>query len=103
MEIPNDLITYSVVGAVGLLLGNTWKLQRISWDLSTHIKEEGVRDADSAKQLSDIKKKLPNGEVEETFKMVRRLFNYYEAEIAEWEGTREEVEAAIREKEEHGV
>lgn len=103
MEVPTEIVSAAVIAAAGVLGHNTMKLRGISVALKDHIKDETARDQDTLKQLGEIKKKLPNGEVEKTFNMVRRLFNFYEAEIAEWEGTREEVEAAIKEKEEHGV
>ena len=103
MEVPTDIVSAAIIAGASLLGHNTWKLRSIASALKEHIKDETARDEDTLKQLGEIKKKLPNGEVEKTFNMVRRLFNYYEAEIAEWETTREEVEAAIKEKEEHGV
>jgi hypothetical protein len=103
MEVPTEIVSAVVIASGVTLAHNTWKLRGIAAGLRAHIKDEAARDEHTLTQLKDIKKKLPNGEVEKTFNMVRRLFSYYEAEIAEWEQTREEVEAAIREKEEHGI
>jgi len=84
MTVPDDLVTAAVLAASGLLINNSWKLRTMGQVLSKHIKDEDLNDRKVRKQLIQIRRKLPNGEVEKTFQMVRELHGYFEDEIREW-------------------
>lgn len=84
MEIPSDLVTLAVGGGVTLLFTNTLKIVSIGRTLKDHIATEEVNDRKTRIALHRIRKKLPNGEVEKTFNMVRELHGYFEDEIREW-------------------
>jgi hypothetical protein len=84
MTVPDELVTAGIVAASALLINNSWKLRTVGQVLTKHIKDEDINDRKVRVALHRIRRKLPNGEVEKTFQMVRELHGYFEDEIREW-------------------
>jgi len=75
MDIPTEMVVAAVTAAGAALVNNVYRLSKISSSLGTHIDVEEIRDAAFKKELKKIKKKLPNGEVEQIYQMVKELHN----------------------------
>ena len=73
MDIPTGIIEAGVVAGVGAMLTNMWKLNKLGSVLNSHIIVEDIRDKRFKKELKKIKAKLPNGEVEQIYEMVKDI------------------------------
>ena len=73
-----------VAAAGGLLVNVAIKVSSIESKLDSHIEGEDSKDEALGVRLGKIEAKLPNGEVEQTWKMVSDLFEYFESDIKEW-------------------
>lgn len=73
-----------IAAASGLLVNVALKVSSIETKLDLHVSQEDDKEVELHNRLTGIERKLPNGEVEETFQMVRELHGYFEDEIREW-------------------
>lgn len=73
-----------VAAAGGLLVRVAMKVSSIETKLDAHIEQEDGKEETMNNRLGRIEAKLPNGEVEQTWKMVSDLYDYFESDIAEW-------------------
>lgn len=73
MDIPTGIVEGAVIAAGAAMISNMWKLNRLGADLRTHIDIEDIRDKSFKKKLKRIENRLPNGEVEQIFQMVKEL------------------------------
>jgi hypothetical protein len=73
-----------VAGAGALLVRVAVKVASIESKLDAHVAQEDTKDEALRTRLEGIEKKLPNGEVEQTWKMVSDIFEYFEPDIRTW-------------------
>jgi hypothetical protein len=100
MNVPEPLVIAAVLGAAGLLGGNSAQLIRLHQKLSDHIKSE----EDDRKtlgqirtRLSRVERKLPNGEVALMYKMVKHMYEQFnEGSLGKLQGEADEVDEACK-------
>lgn len=80
MDIPTGIVEGAVIAAGAAMLTNMWKLTKLGVDLRSHIAIEDIRDRHFKKELKKIKAKLPNGEVEQIYTMVKDIHRCQEIE-----------------------
>lgn len=73
MDIPTEIVAAVVVATGTAMLTNMYKLTKLGADLRSHIGIEDIRDQQFKRDLKKIKKKLPNGEVEQIYSMVKDI------------------------------
>lgn len=80
MDIPTGIVEAGVIAAAGAMITNMWKLTKLGVDLRSHIAIEDIRDRHFKKELKKIKAKLPNGEVEQIYQMVKDMHKCQEVQ-----------------------
>jgi len=88
MEVSADIITAAVVGATGLLLGNSGTLIRLHSKLSGHIEDEAENQkvlVEVKKRLRRVERKLPNGEVGLMYEMIKALYSEMNGDLGRFE------------------
>jgi len=103
MDIPTDLVTYAVTSAAGLLGYNTLRLERIASKLNKHIEDEGRNDLNMSSRLRKVERKLPNGEVQAMYNMMKTLLKSNGTATQAMEDEWKKVDEAIRQEEQEGV
>jgi hypothetical protein len=77
MDVPEPLVVAAIIGAAGTLGGNTVQLIRLTQD------------------MKHVKKRLPNGEIDVMYKMLRKMYKKEIGFDPEMEEEFDRVERAV--------